>query len=101
MDVVALDGDVIVFVEVKARATDRFGAPEEAVDERKRRLMFRAASEFIRTVDADLNSARFDIVTVLFGDGIHVEHYEDAVPKQLYQYKSTGPQSLRDNREPL
>jgi putative endonuclease len=88
VDIIAAEGDTIVFVEVKTRATDLFGAPEEAVDEVKRRHMMRAASEYLRVIDADFDRARFDIVSVLFADGERVTHYRDAIPKPAYQYAS-------------
>ena len=87
LDLVALDGDIIVFVEVKARAAESFVAPEEAVDELKRRHLFRAAGEFLRLIDTDPENARFDIVSILFGESESVVHYRDAIAKPLYQYE--------------
>jgi putative endonuclease len=81
VDIVALDGDTIVFVEVKTRATDVFGAPEDAVDEAKRRHLFRAASEYLKVADADMSRARFDIVSVLFDRAESVVHHRDAIAK--------------------
>jgi putative endonuclease len=86
VDIIAADGDTIVFVEVKTRATDEFGAPEHAVDEAKRRHMMRAAVEYLHLTEKDLDRARFDIVSVLFGDGESVVHYRDAIPKPVYRY---------------
>lgn len=64
IDLVAIDGDTLVFVEVKTRRSRAAGAPEEAVDERKQIRMRRAAEAFsaqYRVGDKDL---RFDIVAV-------------------------------------
>lgn len=78
VDLVARDGETVVFVEVKTRATDRYGAPEEAVDRDKRRNIVRAAGDYLRRSEQSWELARFDIVTVLFADGIRIEHLQDA-----------------------
>jgi putative endonuclease len=81
VDLIARDGDTVVFVEVKTRATDRFGAPEEAVDTAKREKIIRAASEFLFRTEWDSRRIRFDIVTVLFGETQRIEHIRDAFTK--------------------
>jgi putative endonuclease len=78
---IARDGDTVVFVEVKTRATDRFGAPEEAVDQDKRAKIVRAASEFLLRAEWDDSRIRFDIVSVLFGEPERIEHIRDAFRK--------------------
>jgi putative endonuclease len=64
IDLVAMDGDTLVFVEVKTRRSRAAGAPEEAVDERKQTRMRRAAEVFARRYRADDSEMRFDIVAV-------------------------------------
>ena len=70
LDIVARDGDQLVFVEVKTRSTLAFGAPAEAVDRVKaariRKLALRWIAE-ARTRDAGAfwSSVRFDVVSVL------------------------------------
>ena len=78
VDLVARQGSTLVFVEVKTRATDDFGAPEEAVDNEKRRRLVRAASEYLRRCKADESSARFDIVSVTGHDRPSIRHIPDA-----------------------
>ena len=70
LDIVARDGDELVFVEVKTRSSLSFGTPAEAVDRVKaariRQLALRwlaAARE--REPDAGWSSVRFDVVSVL------------------------------------
>lgn len=87
LDIIAADGDTIVFVEVKTRATRMFGAPQDAVDEGKRRHVFHAATEYLHTIDASFDRARFDIVSVLFEEGESVAHYRDAIAKPVYPYR--------------
>jgi len=64
IDLVAMDGETLVFVEVKTRRSRIAGAPEEAVDERKQTRMRRAAEVFARHYRADEIEMRFDIAAV-------------------------------------
>lgn len=68
LDIVARQGNEVVVVEVKTRATDRHGHPEEAVGPAKRRKLMRAAAAYVETFDlhADI---RFDIISVVMGPG--------------------------------
>ncbi len=70
LDVVARDGDQLVFVEVKTRSSLAFGAPAEAVDRAKaariRQLALRwIAAERARGAAAFWSAVRFDVVSVL------------------------------------
>jgi putative endonuclease len=47
LDIIAREGPVLVFVEVKARWSDSYGAPEEAVTPAKRRNLLSAAGQYI------------------------------------------------------
>ena len=64
IDLVAMDGEVLVFVEVKTRRSRDAGAPEEAVDERKQKQIRRAAEIFATRYRADEVEMRFDIVAI-------------------------------------
>ncbi|HEY8739236.1 MAG TPA: YraN family protein [Candidatus Dormibacteraeota bacterium] len=64
VDVVALDGDCLVIVEVKARSSHAFGFPAEAVDWRKRRRLFRLALEYRGLHPALGRDLRVDVVGV-------------------------------------
>lgn len=64
IDIVAMDGDTLVFVEVKTRRSRDAGAPEEAVDERKQKQIRRAAEIFATRYRADEVTMRFDIVAI-------------------------------------
>ncbi len=66
IDLIALDDDGgLIFVEVKARRSDRYGTPLEAVDRRKQRRLARAAGAFLRQYERPYQSARFDVVSLL------------------------------------
>ncbi len=77
IDLICEDGETLVFVEVKTRSHSEFSAPEEAVDQRKRRQLIRLGKRFL--VENNLwgkVDCRFDVVTVDYERGI--EHIEDA-----------------------
>ena len=63
IDVICRDGDTVVFVEVKARASARFGSALAAVDARKRRTLRALAADWLQ-IAAPHARARFDIVTI-------------------------------------
>jgi putative endonuclease len=74
IDVVARDGETIVFVEVKARQSHRYGSALGAVDARKRRTLRKIAAEWMQLF-APRAYARFDVVA---SDGARLAHYRDA-----------------------
>lgn len=76
IDIVARDGDTMVFVEVKTRSTLAFELPQEAVTKKKMKNLVEAADAYLIQHNIDLES-RFDIVAVLNGNPPKViEHIE-------------------------
>ena len=65
VDLVAEQGDLLVFVEVRTRASVVFGAPEETVDAAKQQRLVRAARDFLARWRGPPRSARFDVVAVV------------------------------------
>jgi putative endonuclease len=65
IDIVARQKDWLVFIEVKTRQTEQYGAPGEAVDKKKERHMIRAALDYLRLLDNPRIKFRFDVVEVL------------------------------------
>jgi putative endonuclease len=64
-DLIARDGEDLVIVEVKTRATDEYGPPEQAVNPEKRRHLIRVAREYSRKTDTPWEQVRFDIVSIV------------------------------------
>lgn len=62
VDIIAKDGDTLVFVEVKSRESQEFLAPEEAVDHHKRIRLWRSAQAYLQ--GKPWVSVRFDVVAV-------------------------------------
>src|SRR4030095_15743931 len=65
IDLIAYDGSVLCFVEVKTRASDWFASPEANIIRRKQRQISRAARAYRRMFGLEGASYRFDVVTVL------------------------------------
>ena len=75
IDLVVLDGPVLVFVEVRSRRGDRVGTPLESVDGRKQAQVFRVARYFLAQHGWQDRDARFDVIGVQFdSDPPAVEH---------------------------
>jgi putative endonuclease len=83
LDLVAVDGRTVVFVEVKTRSSQQAGDPSEAVDAEKQRRLTRTALSFLKRHGLLDNSARFDVIAVTWGDAAakpQIEHTRDAFP---------------------
>ncbi|HHV93167.1 MAG TPA: YraN family protein [Firmicutes bacterium] len=76
IDLVARDGDTIVFVEVKGRQAARFGLPQEAVDRRKQRRILHSAQHFLWSRGLFDWLCRFDVVVIYStrSGGHQIEH---------------------------
>ena len=84
VDLIALDGPVWVFVEVRARRGDAFGSPEESVTPAKARRLTLTAQDFLeRRVAASANLEwRIDLVAIRLGPGrrvLSLSHLENIV----------------------
>jgi len=64
IDLVMQDGDIVVFIEVKTRTSDRFGTPEESVSAAKRKRLLRAAWAFLQEREMIDTSWRIDVVAI-------------------------------------
>lgn len=65
IDLVAYDGPVLCFIEVKTRASDWYAPPEANVDLRKQRQVARAARAYLRLFGLTKAPYRFDVVSVI------------------------------------
>ena len=67
LDIIARDGNVIVFVEVKARTDGNFGDPSESITWRKRRRLAQMAASYLSRKQLGEAPCRFDVVAVVEG----------------------------------
>ena len=69
VDLIAEDGDCLVFVEVKTRRNLVCGHPLESIDLRKQRQLIKVAREYLAKKGGEERFCRFDAVSVLQGNG--------------------------------
>lgn len=81
IDLVALDGDCLVFVEVKTRRSNAAGRPDEAVHLDKQKRLTRAALAYLKRHGLLEHSARFDVVAIVWPPEARrpeITHYKNA-----------------------
>ncbi len=77
VDIIAKDGDVLVFIEVKTRRKSIVAA-KEAVDRRKKKKLYQLALAYMKKRGFIGNKARFDVVAISMENGIKVELIRNA-----------------------
>jgi putative endonuclease len=78
IDIVAKDGENLVFIEVKTRSSTAFGEPESFVSLKKQKLLIKAANAYITEHNLMLE-ARFDVISIhIFNNNCIVKHLCDA-----------------------
>lgn len=79
LDLVSLDGDTLVFTEVKTRRGQKFGAPQNAVTAAKQKKLCLAALEFIAAEGYEDYNVRFDVLALIRSqDGFQPEWFTGA-----------------------
>lgn len=79
IDIIAREKGTLVFVEVKARNTSRFGSPKAAVTPAKQRKISMAALDYLKRSGQTEASARFDVVAIDTASGkIDIEVIKNA-----------------------
>ena len=82
IDLVALEGKSLIFVEVKTRSSDEFGFPEEAVTRRKQQTLVNCAQAFLMKHPEWGDDWRIDVIAIRKSAGDappEIVHYQDAV----------------------
>ena len=79
IDIVARDGDTLVFVEVKTKIRGGFGEPEDRVDRRKQVQLGKVALGYLQEKRVENRDCRFDVVAVTKeAQETKIRHIEDA-----------------------
>lgn len=81
IDIVAQDGNCLVFVEVRTRTSERFGTPAESVDWRKQRKLRQVAGVFLASQSVCAARIRFDMISIRMGENGQdpvLEHLQNA-----------------------
>ncbi len=85
IDLIARDGETIVFVEVKTRSSSSTGHPSEAVDLQKQKQLTRTALAWLKRRNLLDHRCRFDVVSIIWKDGSKpvIEHF-------IYAFEAVG-----------
>jgi putative endonuclease len=81
IDLIAVDGRTLVFVEVKTRISHDAGHPAEAVDREKQRRLTRLAIDYLKRHGLLDSRARFDVVAITWPSGRRrpiIDHFKNA-----------------------
>lgn len=82
IDIIARDGDALVFVEVRSRRSSSHGHPLETVRAAKQQRLARVATFYLSTRRPSFETCRFDIIGIV---GDRLQHVRDAFRLGLYQ----------------
>lgn len=79
-DIVAYDGRQIIVVEVKTRRGTGFGEPEESVNDRKKKQLYKAAEAWLYERKMEGAPVRFDVIAIILKKNTdpEIRHYEGA-----------------------
>lgn len=72
IDIIARDGEYLVFCEVKSRRDESFGPPEYAITPLKQRTIRRIAEAYVFVQGIREQACRFDVVTIRYHEGAPV-----------------------------
>jgi putative endonuclease len=79
IDLVAIDGNSLVFIEVKTKAKDGFGEPEDWVSPKKQRQIGKVAMAYLQKHGLEDADCRFDVIAITHaGTEKRIHHIEDA-----------------------
>ena len=90
IDLIAREGEMVVFVEVKTRRQRSFGLPEEAMTPSKRRRLLRSASTYLEENSLQEVDWRIDVVAIEGRPGrapARLDHYRDALEADQDTYR--------------
>jgi putative endonuclease len=85
IDIVAEDGDTLVFVEVRTRRGDALGGPAESITAIKEARLVAVATAYVQTLSEPPADQRIDVVAVQLSPGgrlLAIDHIEGAVVQQ-------------------
>jgi len=79
IDIIAKQGDIIIFVEVKTRTSDKMGLPEESITTRKREHMIACAEHY--AAEYEIDRWQIDVISIEGKPGIEpvITYFENAI----------------------
>lgn len=73
IDIIAQDGDVLVFVEVRSKSNIQYGRPEETVDLKKQNKLKKTAQYYLCQQKQMERYCRFDVVAIIWDTNLSAE----------------------------
>jgi putative endonuclease len=79
IDVIARQGDITIFIEVKTRTSNKMGLPEESITARKRQHMLSAAAHYAAA--SEIEHWQIDVISIEGNPGLqpNIIHFENAI----------------------
>ena len=78
IDIIAMDKNVLVFIEVKTRTSMKYGYPYEAVNYKKQQKIIYTSLGYIKQKNIKNTQLRYDIIEVYLKPSIKINHIENA-----------------------
>ena len=78
IDIIAMDKDVLVFIEVKTRTNMKYGYPYESVNYRKQQKIIYTSLSYIQQKNIKDAQIRYDIIEVYLTPSMNINHIENA-----------------------
>lgn len=86
IDAIALDGNYIVFIEIKSRTSTEYGLPSEAVTKRKLEHMIKTIKYYLYIRNLENENIRIDVIEVYVKEGkYHINHIKQIVWIDIYK----------------
>lgn len=80
IDLIALDGKQIIFIEIKSRHSKEYGLASEAVTESKLKHIYKTAEYYLITKKLEKNDARIDVIEIYIGKNkCYINHLKQVV----------------------
>ena len=80
IDIIAEKNNIICFIEVKTRHSEKYGCPAESITQYKKRHITRTAEYYLLLKKYEDRDARIDVIEILINDGnTTINHIEDAI----------------------
>ncbi len=77
IDIIAKDGNTLVFVEVRSKSYSSFGTPEETISKSKAKKIIKTAQLYIQIKNPSFEDVRFDIISILHNNISHIKNAFD------------------------
>ena len=77
IDIIAKNKDEYVFIEVKTRISNKYGAPRDSVNDNKQKHIKNSAKYYIYLNNLQYKKIRFDVVEVYIKEKIYINHLKN------------------------